>query len=191
MAQRKPRFGTIYQRTKKLPDGTVVTLPKYWIQYCRNGRVYRESAKTENYAEAERLLKRRQGELVTGTFSGLEPERVLIGQLLDDMLEDFRINGEKSIGTVEGGIRLHLRPVFGDVRVATFSTTMLKKYIARRKHEEASNATINREITILKRAFNLGYQAEPPSPEDAAVSSPRGEQRQDGLSGQGGLSKAP
>jgi integrase len=39
---------------------------------------------------------------------------------------------------------------------------MLKKYIANRQREEASNATINRELTILKRAFNLGYQAEPP-----------------------------
>ena len=80
MNNRKPHFGSIYQRKKKLADGTVVTLPKYWIQYCRNGRIYRESTKTASYAEAERFLKRRQGELVTGRFAGLEPERVLVGQ---------------------------------------------------------------------------------------------------------------
>jgi hypothetical protein len=83
----------------------------------------------------------------------LEPERVLIAQLLDDVLEDFAANARKS---------LHLRPAFGHIRVAAFGTNLLKKYIANRKTEEAANATISRELTILKRAFNLGYRAEPP-----------------------------
>jgi phage terminase Nu1 subunit (DNA packaging protein) len=52
----------------------------------------------------------------------------------------------------KGGIRLH--PAFGHIRVAAFGTNVLKKYIANRKAEEAANATINREMTILKRAFN-------------------------------------
>jgi len=162
MSNRKPHFGSIFQRKKKLADGSVITLPKYWIQYCRDGRIYRESAKTANYVEAERFLKRRQGELVTGRFAGLEPERVLVAQLLDDVLEDFAANARKSLSSVEGGIRLHLRPAFGHIRVASFGTNLLKKYIAKRKTEEAANATINREMTILKRAFNLGYRAEPP-----------------------------
>jgi integrase len=162
MGDRKPRFGSIYQRKKKLPDGTVVTLPRFWIQYCKDGRVFRESAKTESYAAAERLLKRRQGELVTGKFAGLEPERVLVSQLLEDVLDDFRANARKSFASVEGGIRLHLSPAFGHIRVAAFNTSLIKKYIAHRRQETAANATINRELTILKRAFNLGYRAEPP-----------------------------
>ena len=117
MKGRKPHFGSSYQRKKKLPDGSVITLPTYWIQYSRGGRVYRESTKTDNYAAAERYLKRRQGELVTGRFAGLEPERVLISQLLDDVLQDFRANGKKSLNSVEGGIRLHLRPALAATSV--------------------------------------------------------------------------
>jgi len=162
MSNRKPHFGSIFRRKKRQADGSVITLPKYWIQYSRDGRVYRESTKTENYAEAERFLERRQGELVTGRFAGLLPERVLVSQLLDDVLEDFAANARKSLPSVEGGIRLHLRPVFGRIRVASLGTNLLKKYIANRKNEDAANATINRELTILKRAFNLGYRAEPP-----------------------------
>src|SRR4051794_841176 len=108
MNNRKTHFGSIYQRKKKHPDGGKVTLPTYWIQYCRNGQVYRESTKTTNYTEAERALKRRQGELVTGRFAGLEPERILVSQLLDDVLDDFRTNSRKSLSSIEGGIRLHL-----------------------------------------------------------------------------------
>jgi integrase len=162
MTNRKPRLGSIYQRKKKGSDGSIATLPTYWIRYCKNGRLYRESAKTKNYGEAERQLKRRQGELVTGRFAGLEPERVLVGDLLDDVLDDLKANGRKSLPSVEGGIRLHLRPAMAHIKAAAFGTSILKKYIAGRKTEQASNATINREMTILKRAFNLAYRAEPP-----------------------------
>src|SRR5579862_7050763 len=159
---RKPKLGTIFQRKKRAPDGTVVVLPTWWIQYSRSGRVFRESAKTDNYTEAERFLKRRQGEIATGRFSGLAPERLRISVLLDDQLADFRANGRRSYASVEGGVRLHLRPFFGDVRVVDFGSSLVKRYISKRREEEAAVATINRELTILKRAFNLGYRAEPP-----------------------------
>ena len=160
--KRKPKLGTIYQRKKRAPDGTEVVLPTWWIQYSRGGKIFRESAKTDNYADAERMLKRRQGEIVTGAFAGLAPERIRISQLLDDELEDFKLNERKSYPAVESAIRLHLKPFFGDIRAAEFSTTLVKTYKTRRQAEEASNASINRELTMLKRAFNLGYQAEPP-----------------------------
>ena len=160
--KRKPKLGSIYQRKKRAPDGKQVVLPIWWIQYSRGGKVFRESSKTDNYADAERMLKRRQGEVVTGAFAGLAPERIRISQLLDDELDDFKLNERKSYAAVECAIRLHLKPFFGDVRAAEFSTTLVKTYKTKRKNEEASNASINRELTMLKRAFNLGYQAEPP-----------------------------
>jgi integrase len=160
--KRKPKLGTIFQRKKRAPDGTAVVLPTWWIQYSRNGRVFRESAKTEMYTDAERLLKKRQGELVTGTFAGLEPERVRIAQLLEDELADLKANGRRSYQTIDGGIRLHLKPYFGEVRVADFRSALVKSYVVKRREEDATNATINRELTILKRAFSLAYRSEPP-----------------------------
>lgn len=160
--KRKPKLGTIFQRKKRAPDGAYVVLPIWWIQYSRDGQQFRESAKTDNYNEAERMLKRRQGEIVTGAFAGLEPERIRIAQLLEDELIDLKANGRRSYQSVEGGIRLHLKPFFGDIRVVEFRSTLVKSYTLKRKDERASNATINRELTALKRAFNLGYRAEPP-----------------------------
>jgi integrase len=160
--KRKPKLGTIYQRKKRAPDGTEVVLPTWWIQYSRGGKIFRESVKSDNYADAERMLKRRQGELVTGAFAGLAPERIRISQLLDDELDDMKLNERRSYKAVECAIRLHLRPFLGDVRAADFSTTLVKNYKTRRQSERASNASINRELTMLKRAFNLGYRADPP-----------------------------
>jgi integrase len=159
---RKPKLGTIFQRKARAPDGTVVVLSTWWIQYSRGGRQFRESAKTEDYDEAERMLKRRQGEIATGAFSGLAPERIRISQLLQEMLDDMKANGRRSYNSAEGGVRLHLVPFMGKVRVADFGSNLVKAYKAKRQVEKAANATINRELGLLKRAFNLGYRAQPP-----------------------------
>jgi integrase len=159
---RKPKLGTIFQRKARAPDGAVVVLPTWWIRYSRGGKQFRESAKTNNYNDAERMLRRRQGEIATGAFTGLAPERIRISQLLLEMLDDMKANGRRSYGSAEGGVRLHLIPFMGNVRVAEFSSNLVKAYKAKRQAEKAANATINRELGFLKRAFNLGYRAEPP-----------------------------
>ena len=45
-------MGSIYKR------GAV-----FWLKYYKNGKPYRESAKTEKETEAKRLLKMREGEI--------------------------------------------------------------------------------------------------------------------------------
>jgi hypothetical protein len=137
MNKRKPRTGSIYAR-----GGT------YWIKYYRRGQSFRESSHSDSYEEAERLLKRRQGEVVTGKFAGLTVERIRMAELFNDVVEDYSLNGRRSIAQLESRLKNHLRPSFGEIRAAEFSTGNIKRYIAKRRHEQASNATINRELEI-------------------------------------------
>jgi integrase len=53
-------------------------------------------------------------------------------------------------------------PAFGEIRAADFGTRDLKRYIAERRREKATNATINRELAIVKRAFRLAEKSDPP-----------------------------
>src|SRR5690242_15282467 len=94
----KPKLGSIYQRTKKLPDGTKIALPTYWIKYYVKGKPVRESSKSERSGDAETLLKRRLGEIVTGKFSGLGPERITFEELAQDVVADYRENDKSSLG---------------------------------------------------------------------------------------------
>ena len=158
---RRPKLGSIYHRTKNQPDGNVLVLPTWWVKYYRNGRPFRESSGSEDYAEAERLLKRRQGEIVTGRFAGLEPERVTVGRLLQDLIDDYRLQERGSARMSEQRVRKHLIPAFGAVRAAQLSSTHIKVYKLRRK-KDAANATVNRELELLQRALKLGYEREPP-----------------------------
>ena len=54
----------------------------------------------------------------------------------------------------------HLLPVLGHIKAHELGTDVIKRYVARRQEEKASNASINREMAALKRMFNLGIQAE-------------------------------
>jgi integrase len=158
----RPKFGSIYRRTKRLPGGTVKTLPTWWIKYRKNSQVFRESSGSEEYADAERQLKKRLGEIVTGKFAGLDPERIRFSDLAQEVLTDYRDNDRSSTGDVERRLRLHLLPAFGQVRAAEFGTAHRKRYIQSRRKEGASSATINRELAVVKRAFYLAWECDPP-----------------------------
>jgi integrase len=177
---RKPQFGCIFRRKKKLSDGSKVELGHWWIKYSVGGQIFRESSKSEKYGEAERLLKTRIGEMVTGTFHGVQVEKTTVEQLLDDVLLDYQTNG-KAERFALAAIEHHLRPYFRGRRVMAVSTEAVKKYIAFRRSADqgtweyrgrlkkpkpkaiqpASNATINRELALLKHAFYLGWRGTP------------------------------
>jgi len=134
----------------------------WWIKFYRNGQPFRESSHSVNYADAERLLKRRQGEIVTGKFAGLAPERITFRELAQEVVNDYRNNGRSSLAHVERRLKLHLLSAFAAIRAADFSTSHVRRYIATRREAGASNAEINRELAIVKRAFRLAAQCDPP-----------------------------
>src|SRR5215471_15408410 len=98
---RKPRLGSIYQR------GAI-----WWVKYYRNGQVFRESSESTEYTDAENLLKKRNGEIVTGRFAGLTPERIRFSDLAEDVKRDYIDNGRITIAHVERRLKLHLLPAF-------------------------------------------------------------------------------
>jgi site-specific recombinase XerD len=51
---------------------------------------------------------------------------------------------------------------FGADRASEITTTRIRKYIESRLDEDASNATVNRELAALKRKLNLGAKSTPP-----------------------------
>jgi integrase len=159
---RRPKLGSIYQRKKKQRDGSVVMLPTWWIKYHRNGQAFRESSHSEDYSEAEKLLKRRQGEIVTGRFGGLGPERIRMADLFGNVIEDYELHGRATLENAKIQMDKHLMPAFGKVRAAEFTTAHVTRYVAHRRREAAANATINRELAFLKRSFKLGAKSDPP-----------------------------
>ncbi|HKW35868.1 MAG TPA: tyrosine-type recombinase/integrase [Candidatus Acidoferrum sp.] len=76
------------------------------------------------------------------------------------MLTDYR-NNDKCVRFAEHNWKLHLEPFFGNMRAVNVGTDQIAAYVLQRKEAKAANATINRELALLRRALTLGYKARP------------------------------
>ncbi|HKE24701.1 MAG TPA: hypothetical protein VKB88_20205 [Bryobacteraceae bacterium] len=79
--------------------------------------------------------------------------------MLDDLLEHAKSNAKTSTAKVwQLVVDSNLRPFFGHHRAARITTERLKDYRRKRVAEGRSEATCNRELSLLRIAFNLGRQ---------------------------------
>ncbi len=143
-------MGTIYKRGKIL-----------WIKYHRAGKPYYESTKSSKEANARRLLKRREGEIADGKLPGIYFDKILYDELAADLLNDYELNGRKSLNRLKISLE-HLEKSFTGYRVVNISTARIKAYIDHRLEEGAAHGTINRELAALKRMMVIGSQSTPP-----------------------------
>ena len=143
-------MGSIYRRPRS----------KYlWSEYYQNGRVVRESTGTTKETVARRMLRVREGDVERGIPITPKSGRVTFEEAAADLINDYTINGKKSLEDVQRRIDLHLTPYFQGKRMATITTTDIRAYIAQRLAAKASNAEINRELSALKRMYSLSCQA--------------------------------
>lgn len=73
-----------------------------------------------------------------------------------------KLNGQSGLVENEFRLKRHLRPFFGDIRAASFSTSDLKRYVNMRLEAGAANATVKWELEIVKEAFSLVATSDPP-----------------------------
>ncbi len=133
----------------------------FWIKYYRHGKPYRESSKSEKITEAQRLLKKREGEIAEGKLPGIYFDKVTFDALAKDLVTDYTVNGRDTLKRVKWSIDC-LKKSFQGMRATDITTDKIKAHIEKRMKEGLSNASINRELAVLKRMFSLGVQSTPP-----------------------------
>jgi integrase len=160
-----------------LTQGANVTSPsirlsrRWWVKYYQNGRGMRESSHSRKESVAKRLLKLREGDIEHGLPVNPKLNRIRFDEAAEDLKREYAVNGRRSADELERRIRLHLIPAFGGRRLAAITTPEINTFMLKRqadvivmgegdqrKERNVSNGEINRELTTLKRIFNLARQ---------------------------------
>jgi Phage integrase, N-terminal SAM-like domain len=129
------------------------------LKYYRDRRAIYESSGTDIKGDARDLLKKREAAIVDGLPVSNKTGKLRFDDAVKDVVNDYTANQRRSLEDVERRIDLHLTPFFGGRRMSTITTSDIRSYIAARLEEEASPASINRELAIIKRAFSLAVKA--------------------------------
>ncbi len=152
MAGRSYGAGTIFQRGKI-----------WYVSFWADGRQIQKSSGSTKRQDAVRLRDKLLGKKARGEMGPAAADKVTCGELLEDLLEHAKHNVKASTEKIwKLVVEASLRPFFGHRRAANLSTAILKEYRRKRLAEGRSEATCNRELSMLRTAFNLGRKCTPP-----------------------------
>src|SRR6266496_3352714 len=99
----------------------------FWIKFYSEGVPQYESSESHKKSDAETLLKRRLGEVVCAKYSRLAG-KILVGELLDGLLQNYRVNNPKSYDDFAVPFVKRLQSEFGKHKASAVTTAMLTRY---------------------------------------------------------------
>ena len=160
----------------------------WWIRYSRNGVRQEESSESTSKTVAIDLLRLREGKIASGGRVTAKMQRLRFDEAAADVVNDYRVNEQSSVDEVERRIRKHVQPFFGGRRMLAIGPADVRAYVVARQACRSvttdaysytlptgrvvtipertravagvSNGEINRELSLLRRIFNLAIEIE-------------------------------
>ncbi len=146
-------MGSLYRRKLASGHRSRVWTAKFYV----NGAPLRVSTGCEDRGEAKKWLQQKEGQVAKGEPIVPRYDKVRYDEIANDLRQDYRTNGSRNLKEAETRLA-HLDRHFRGWRVLRIGRPELIAYCQKRQEEGASNATINREIAVLKRMFRLAYE---------------------------------
>jgi hypothetical protein len=123
--------------------------------YTLDGKECRESTGTDDFDEAQRMLRERLHTIDEGNYIGPERDRLTIGELLTGLLDFYVVQGHRSLPSAKAQAKA-IRAVLGSCRALDVTTGRVRRVTKAWQEAKVTNATINRRLALLRRAYSLG-----------------------------------
>jgi integrase len=131
----------------------------WWMRWNKNGKLYRESTKCTNKRLAESVCKNQQKLLFRA--EGVEgAENLTLRDLVQTVIDDYMLNRKRSLDRIVYARQNIERHMNMRMRLLNFTSKDYEDYASYRVHiENAAAATVNRELSVIRRGYNLLKQS--------------------------------
>lgn len=125
----------------------------WWMSFTYQGQYYRKSTETGNRKLAQRIYDKVKGEVVESRwFDRLQGEDKTFKEMMDKY-EAEHVSQKRSARQYKGYIK-NLRSYFKDATISEITPSLINEYKVMRRKDSVGSATVNRELAVLKNAFN-------------------------------------
>jgi integrase len=129
----------------------------WWYKFGFRGKTYQGSTQTTNKKDALEILRKKIGEVKSGTVVG-QPHKVTLKQLKELVEKQYDIEGLRTKDRVIQYWK-HLEKFFGlETRAMDVTATRLDDYAVARLGEGAKPQTKNNELSALRRGYTLAIE---------------------------------
>jgi integrase len=158
-----------------LPEGVYLRGARWWISYygpvggdgqmkqIREPAIRPDGKPVHTPKEAEKVRRARLEEVAMHRrgvlqFQGPRAERLSFNDLLDHYERQAEVLGLASLPQIKSRVK-RLKSYFAGYRALTVTHDVLLRFVQYRQADDAANATINRELEVVGRAFALALTA--------------------------------
>jgi integrase len=127
----------------------------WWISFTYKGKQVRHSTETDDAKLAEKIYYKVMTEVTEGKwFDKLPGAKENFKDMMEKYMEEHSRLNKASHDRDDVSIK-HLLPVFGDYYVTEIVPKLIQQYKIKRRKENASPYSINRELALMKHAYTL------------------------------------
>ncbi len=128
----------------------------WWMDFTFHGTRVRRSTETSDKKLAGAILAKVRTQIVEGKFFDKGEEQYhTFGDMMARYLTERSIMKAPKSRVRDGSALKHLLPVFGETLLVDVTPKNLVAYRNQRRTEGAATATINKELQLVRHAFNV------------------------------------
>jgi len=130
----------------------------WWMSFTYSGKQHRQSTESEDKKLAQRILDKVKGEIAEGKwFEKLPGEDRTFKELMEKYMAEHSAPKKASTERDRSSLT-HLLPFFGEFLLEDITQRLINEYKTFRRIEGTSPCTTNRELALLKHAFNVAIK---------------------------------